>query len=277
MRLALAVSVSLLACGPPHPATPTPPSPPASAELSPALAPLAWWVGDWRGADGSEHWVAAAGALYGVALSAAGGFEVMIVDDAEGAGPADGVLRLFAMPGGATSTEFRGTSVGERHAVFANPAHDDPKTIEYRRTAAGLRAQLGGATTLTFDFVPTPHVPAPELEAADRAFAAEVRVRKAAGWAAWFAPDGWMLRKGEKITGAAIAASMEALLSSGELAWAPIASGKAGAIGYTVGTARFTGSAADDHWRSSYVTIWKQQPDGGWKVLFDIGRDVNEP
>jgi len=31
---------------------------------------------------------------------------------------------------------------------------------------------------------------------------------------------------------------------------------------------------AADGWRSTYVTIWRRQPDGAWKVLFDTGRIV---
>ncbi len=274
--LALAV---LVACG--SGATkPEAPKPPAvSAELSPALRPLAWWLGDWKGEGGTEHWVAAAGALYGVALhDNKDSFEVMIIDDAEGGGPADGVLRMFAMPGGTTSVQFTHVSHGAQSVVFGNPGHDDAKTIEYARTARGLTAKLKTAsgTRVTFDFQVVPHVAAPELEAADLAFAADAKARGAAGWASWFAPDGWMWRKTGKIEGAAIAETMAPLLSSGVLAWVPITSGTAGNLGYTVGKATFTGNAPDDHWKSSYVTVWKRQPDGTWKVLFDTGRGVNE-
>jgi hypothetical protein len=52
----------------------------AAAELSPALAPLAWWLGTWEAEDGAstEHWIAAAGAIYGVSLQGPRSFEVMI-------------------------------------------------------------------------------------------------------------------------------------------------------------------------------------------------------
>ncbi len=269
--------VVLAGCG--GKANPEPAKPAASTELSPALAPLAWWLGDWKGEGNTEHWVAAAGAIYGVALHDHGTFEVMIIDDAEGGGPADGVLRMFAMPGGEKSVLFTHVSHTAESAVFGNPDHDDPKTIEYARTAKGLTAKLKSAsgTHITFDFLAVPHLAAPELEAADLAFAADAKARGAEGWASWFAPDGWMWRKTGKIEGAAIAETMKPLLSSGTLAWAPIASGTAGTLGYTVGKATFTGTAPDDHWKSSYVTLWKQQPDGAWKVLFDTGRGVNEP
>jgi len=65
---------------------------------------------------------------------------------------------------------------------------------------------------------------------------------------------------------------MSGLLASTKIEWAPIASAMRGDVGYTVGKATFTGK--DDSWRSTYVTIWKKQPDGSWKVLFDTGRTV---
>ena len=86
-----------------------------------------------------------------------------------------------------------------------------------------------------------------------------------------------MMRRGERIEGAeAIRAAMTELLASGTLAWAPIASVRRGDLGFTVGKATFTGRDPTDHWRSTYVTIWKHQPDGTWKVLFDTGRAVQD-
>lgn len=267
---------TLVACGS-QPAAPAKPAPVVdTTELSPALAPLAWWLGDWKGDSATEHWVAAAGAMYGISL-AGDTFEVMIVDDGEGAGPADGVLRFIAIPNGERSVEFKQESVGASTVTFANPAHDDPKAITYARDGETLRATLHGAKDTTFTFSPGTRTPGPELEAADKAFAADVAARGAVGWMAAFDPKGGMLRKGARIEGAAIQETMEPVLSSGLLAWAPIASGKQGSIGFTVGKATYTGKTPDDKWDSTYVTMWRQQPDGSWKVLFDTGRAVNAP
>ncbi len=276
MHIPLAALVHCVACGGVSRPAIQPPEQPS--ELSPALTPLAWWLGDWKSEDGSEHWVAAAGAIYGVGLHINGSFEVLIVDDAEGGGPADGVLRLFAMPGGTSSTEFRHTTHSQGSVTFENPAHDDPKSITYARVGSNLTAELrGGSAPLKFAFGPAPRSSAPELVTADLAFSADAKARGAEGWASWFAPDGWMWRRGAKVEGPAIRESMEKLLAAGVLAWTPVASGKLGTLGFTVGKATYTGTAPDERWRSSYVTIWKQQPDGVWKVLFDTGRGVNEP
>jgi ketosteroid isomerase-like protein len=47
-----------------------------------------------------------------------------------------------------------------------------------------------------------------------------------------------------------------------------------GDLGYTIGRWEFTG--AEGSARGSYVTIWRRQPDGSWKVVVDIG-DVDAP
>lgn len=276
MRTILAFVLFVAACGSPKPNIIPVQPPPETSELSPALKPLAWWLGDWRGESGTEHWVAASGAIYGVALDG-DRFEVMIVDDGEGSGPARGPLRFIAIPNGERSVEFTEKTTGPDMIEFANPEHDDPKAITYARDGQTLRATLHGAKDATFTFSPGTRTPAPELEAADKAFAADVAAHGAAGWLAAFDPKGGMLRKGARIEGAAIQETMEPVLSSGLLAWQPIASGKSGSIGFTVGKATYTGKTPDDKWRSTYVTIWHQQPDGSWKVLFDTGRAVNEP
>lgn len=271
MRIALFVCF-VMACGS-APREPVPPAP-GHPELSTALARLDWWLGDWASDSGSEHWVAAGGAMYGVALATSGEFEVMIVDDADGPGPADGILRFIAMPGGRDATEFREQAIEAQQATFANPAHDAPKTIRYAREGTALVATLDGGAQ-TFTFRPTTRQRAPELERADMAFAADTKARGIDGWMAAFEPQAGMISRGKRIEGEDIRKTMAPLLGSGVLAWRPIASGVSGSIGFTVGKATFSGANAADNFATSYVTIWRKQPDGSWKVLFDVGRPVN--
>jgi ketosteroid isomerase-like protein len=259
-------------------APPTPSS--SSGELSPALAPLAWWLGDWDATDGEggEHWIAAGGAIYGVSLHGAT-FEVMVIDDGDGPGKPDGVLRFYAMPNGKRSVEFRQRTVAERAATFGNDEHDFPKTISYRLAADGnqLSAVLGGSKQISYGWKRGTRSPAPALEAADLAFAADTARRGVAGWVDAFDPKGGMMRRAGRVDHDGIAEAMQATLAAGRLDWAPIASGITGELGFTVGKAAFTGAKPDDAWRSTYATIWRHQPDGSWKVLFDTGRLIQEP
>jgi ketosteroid isomerase-like protein len=250
----------------------------SSSELSPALAKLAWWLGDWEGAHGSEHWIAASGAVFGVGLLKDGSFDVMVIDDSDGPGKPNGRLRLYAMPGGTKSVEFAGATFGATTAKFENPEHDFPKWIDYRREGDALAAVVGGGDQeerFAFERVAMPR--APELEAADRAFSDATGQRGLAGWVAAFEDHGAMITARGRVEGRdQIGQAMEELLANGKLAWAPIASGRRGEVGYTVGKATYTGTLETDRWRSVYVTIWRKQPDGTWKVAFDTGRVVND-
>jgi len=270
--------VLVAACGG-APARPEPPKPsPPSAELSPALAPLAWWLGDWKGDDVTEHWVAAAGAIYGVAFHDSGAFEVTIIDDADGGGPADGVLRMFAMPGGTQSAAFTHVSHATGRVVFGTAEPADAKTIEYARTPKGLSAKLKTASgpPTTFDFTAAAHVAAPSSRPltsrsppmprrAARRLGVVVRAR-------WLdvAQDRQDRRRGDRREhGAAVGLGRARMGADLERK-----GGRARLHGRQGNVHRDT---PGDHWKSSYVTLWKQQPDGKWKVLFDTGRGVNEP
>jgi ketosteroid isomerase-like protein len=280
---ALAAATALAACSGTASAPgghTSPASPSRTAELSPALAPIAWWLGDWVSDAGtsSEHWVAAGGAIYGIALHKQT-FEVIVIDDGDGPGKPDGVLRFYAMPNGDHSVEFRQRTLGDGAATFANEAHEFPKTISYQRAAdrLGLSAMLGGGgRSVAFKWKRAVHKPAPDLEAADRAFAASTAQLGVDGWVAAFDPRGGMMRKAGRVSYSAIGDAMRETLASGRLSWTPTASGASGNLGYTVGKATYTGPKAADGWRSTYVTIWRRQPDGTWKVLFDTGRIVHD-
>lgn len=275
---ALILTLCLAACG----SSKAPPAKPIApnAELSSALEPLAWWLGDWQvesGASGTEHWIASSGVIFGVALQDNAQFEVMVIDDGEGPGKPDGVLRLFAMPGGTKSVEFKANALQMKSATFANPEHDFPKQITYAADGANLTATVGGdGKAETFRYKPVTRERAKVLEDADLAFSADTGARGIEGWVAAFEPAGGMMTKKGRVEGPdAIRELMSGLLATTKVEWAPIASGMRGDIGFTIGKATFTGK--DDSWRSTYVTIWKKQPDGSWKVTFDTGRTVNAP
>jgi len=200
---------------------------------------------------------------------------VMVIDDAEGPGKPDGVLRFFAMPGGAKSVEFQARQLQSASAMFANEKHDYPKTIQYARERDELVATIAGdGKSDRYRFKRASGEAAPALEAADIAFAKDTAARGIEGWVAAFDPQGGMMGKHGRIEGAGIREAMGPLLETTKIEWAPFVSRVRGDIGFTVGKATFTGP--EKSWRSTYVTVWKKQPDGAWKVIFDTGRPVNE-
>jgi hypothetical protein len=243
--------LALVACGAPAPvpAQPTPSNP----ELTPAFAKVESWLGHWQGADGvMTHWIAADGAMYGVWIDKAGEVTIHIVDDGQGSKPPDGVLRFIAI-----DNNLRG--YGEMRNI----------------SDAELRvfSHIDGSRAAKIEAAPE----AAAVEAADRAFAADAKARKIEGWVAAFDPQGAMMHIGKRIERAAIRDAMLDTLAEGVLAWDPIASGSEGAdLGYTVGKATYTpNDVREPGWASTYITIWRRQADGTWKVLFDTGRAVN--
>jgi ketosteroid isomerase-like protein len=239
--------LALAGCG--ATAKPVPPVQNApSSELTPAFASVERWLGHCRRADGTTmHWVAASGAMYGVWFEK-GAFSIRVVDDGDGGKPADGVLRFYLFDNGRGYGEIKDVSEHER--------------LEF--------AHVEGCHAVKYEAAPT-------LEAADRAFAADTKARQIDGWIAAFDPEGGMMRKGKRVEGDAIREMMRDTLANGVLAWDPIASGVEGELGYTVGKATYTpNKAGEPGWASTYITIWRHQPDGRWKVLFDTGRPVNQ-
>ena len=96
---------------------------------------------------------------------------------------------------------------------------------------------------------------------ADRAFAAAVAKDGADAWAAWFAEDGAMIQAGV-----------------GEVEWEPERADLAasGDLGWTTGPWQLRQEGADGPIasRGRYVSIWRRQPDGSWKVVMDLGNPI---
>jgi ketosteroid isomerase-like protein len=124
-----------------------------------------------------------------------------------------------------------------------------------------------------------------ELMEADLAFARDVAQQGLDAWVAHFAEDGVMFRSGEPVVGHdAIRALMAPLFadSTYSLRWKPDQAEVAasGDLGYTVGTYRSMAVGSQGvaiRGTGSYVTIWRRQPDGSWRVVLDIGSAAEAP
>jgi len=118
-----------------------------------------------------------------------------------------------------------------------------------------------------------------ELEAR---FARDVRERGGAGFASWFAEDGVTLGNGAApvVGRVAIAKSANWKPEQYQLTWTPTDAvmGPSGDVGYTWG--HYEGTSKDAAGNpivktGRYITIWRKEPDGKWKVVLDAG--ANEP
>jgi ketosteroid isomerase-like protein len=117
------------------------------------------------------------------------------------------------------------------------------------------------------------------LMQADRDFNAAVAQRRLDAWAESFAPNGSQMSEGGKlVTGdSAIRAHMApAFADSGfRLEWEPLRAeiSNGGKLGTTWGrwTAHSLRAGREEITTGNYVTVWRKQPDGSWKIVFDTG------
>ncbi|KAA6459769.1 nuclear transport factor 2 family protein [Acidobacteria bacterium AB60] len=109
-------------------------------------------------------------------------------------------------------------------------------------------------------------------------FAADVAARGGAGFADWFAEDGVALGNGAAplVGKVAIARSATWSPQGYQLTWKPTDGlmGPSGDMGYTWG--HYEGHSKDANGNpvttsGRYMTIWRKQADGSWKVVLDAG------
>ena len=119
---------------------------------------FSWLVGCWATRDKSaqEVWVADSDrslAGFGVTISesAVAFYEVLSIKQSD-----DGSWTYTAHPSGQESASFVAVEMSEKSVVFANPNHDYPQEIRYRREGNQLYAMvslLGGVNPRSFDKV----------------------------------------------------------------------------------------------------------------------------
>jgi ketosteroid isomerase-like protein len=115
-------------------------------------------------------------------------------------------------------------------------------------------------------------------------FARDVKEKGGAAFADWFAADGVALGNGAAplVGKVAIVKSANWSPRDYQLTWTPTDAmmGPSGDMGYTWG--HFEGRSKDANGNpvltsGRYMTIWRKEPDGNWKVVLDAGaNDVPE-
>ncbi|HEY4242992.1 MAG TPA: DUF4440 domain-containing protein [Kofleriaceae bacterium] len=238
---------------PPGPVAPAPP--PAAPEN-----PLAWLSGAWHAAQLDTRWVTSAGATYGVSLTDTG-FEVTIVRKQE----------LVAYGTSGPGEKFSVTSALPNR-LDATDAH---RAIRFERGPSGLTAELTDPPnpSTVVALAPAKLVRVPEVEDAERAFAADSAARGAPAWSERLAPGGSIQQGEDRLTdAAAVAAAMKAELTGATLSWVPSTSGRRGDLAFTIGEWHF--KAGTMRINGSFCTIWKRVG-GKWLLLFDVGRPAS--
>ena len=118
------------------------------------------------------------------------------------------------------------------------------------------------------------------LLSADRAFAEATARRGGAGWAAYFEGDARQFAAHGVLIGVdTIRAAMTRAFAdtNARLTWQPVraVAAASGELGYTIGRWESLARGRDGAWApegtGNYVTIWRRQEDGSWKVAVDIG------
>ncbi len=121
------------------------------------------------------------------------------------------------------------------------------------------------------------------LMAADRAFDSATAATRLEGWVSFFGDSGRQVDgHGNFVVGHdAIRQHMARFLGDTtlQLRWEPDHAGLSddGTLGYTMGrseTRKRLGDSTVVVDRSRYLTVWRRQADGGWKVNADIGTSI---
>jgi ketosteroid isomerase-like protein len=124
-----------------------------------------------------------------------------------------------------------------------------------------------------------------ELMRADEVFAETVGSEGLPEWGSFFSAEGAVIQEGAgEIRGVeAIQASADAAAGAiTSFSWSPERAevSEGGDLGYTVGTFRTTAMRPDSVemvTTGMYVSIWRRQADGSWKVEMDLGNPIMGP
>ena len=118
------------------------------APSGPGVHQLAWMTGCWEFSAGErtveEQWMAPrGGTMMGMSRTVRGdrtvAWETVLLRE-----DSAGRVSYNAFPSGQPPAVFPASEVSDSHAVFANPAHDFPQRIIYRRRGEILAARVEG-------------------------------------------------------------------------------------------------------------------------------------
>lgn len=253
---------------------------------------LGWLAGCWEGEGGGgrnlECWTAPEGGMMlGVSkvISERGTqFEFLRI-----ASHGDG-LAYLASPGGKPAVAFALVESGPGHAVFANPEHDFPQRITYRRDGSALTARIEAQRDGQWDGFDVhweradggwPQAPASNLSdlthkvrETEEAFAKTMADRDHDAFSTFLSAEAVFLSAATARGRDQVADQWQRFFAGPEapFSWQPetvevLASGS---------LALSTGPVHDPEGRliSRFASVWRQEAPGSWRIVFDKGEKV---
>ena len=163
---------------------------------------------------------------------------------------------------------------------MTGPRRDLRSVGGFMGTLLCLLAACAPQDTADVVAAPDPDALNRSLMEADRAFNRATQERGADGWVSFFDADGAMILEGVgEIDGLdSIGEAMGGVFSSPgvSLTWEPVRAHASadGTLGFTVGSYESTSVGSDGEsavGHGLYVSIWRRQSDGSWKVMMDLG------
>jgi len=122
----------------------------AAAQVPHDIRPLRWLAGCWELRTGTrithEQWMAPLGGMM-LGMSRTVIADAVREHETMRIAVVDGRVTYLAQPSGQAAAAFHAVTISDSTVVFANPAHDFPQRISYRRMAHGdsLLARIEGA------------------------------------------------------------------------------------------------------------------------------------
>ncbi len=269
---------------------------PGSAATADDLDALGWLAGCWEGEGGGgrnlECWTAPEGGMMlGVSrvISERGAqFEFLRL-----APHGDG-LALLASPGGKPAVAFPLVDSAEGLAVFANPDHDFPQRITYRRDGDALTARVeaqrqgewGGfgivwqRTASGWPGRPQPgaaqEASGQQVRDVESAFAQTMAERDHDAFSAFLSAEAVFVSAATARGGEQVAAQWQRFFESPEapFSWRPetVEVLDSGTLALSSGPVH----DAAGKLISRFTSIWRREASGEWRIVFDKGERVCE-
>ena len=247
------------------------------------------WEASYRNRVVDENWTSPrGGSMIGVGRTVRGDslveYELVVLRERSG------VITYEAHPSGQPVATFTARVVTDSSIVFSNPAHDYPQEVGYRRVGAdSLIAWIDGkskgkARRVEFPYARAgcaspPSAPTPILERqvfeAESSFAHTMIARDLKAFDSYVAPDAIFFgRRGVMRGKAEIVAGWTSLFEGSKppFSWMPehVEVLESGTLAHSSGPVK----NPEGKLFGRFNSVWRLDPDGRWRIIFDKGCDV---